>query len=174
MIEACVSNASPLITLSKIGQLGLAKRLYGRVLIGPATKVEAIDRGQALGAPDVATMTHALAEGWLESVGLSQPQAREVAGLMRSHRIGPGEAEALILARDLNATVLLDDKEARAIANAWNLSLAGTLLVLYEGYARRALTETEFLQAIRDAGTHLWIHPDVIAELVKRIEKVRK
>lgn len=58
---------------------------------------------------------------------------------------GRGEKEAIALALDLNALVVLDDKRARGHARRMGLRLAGTLGVLLRlhrlGFATRSLEE---------------------------------
>lgn len=47
-----VSNAGPLIHLTKIGRLKLLKELFESVIIPRTVKIEVVDRGKEKGAPD--------------------------------------------------------------------------------------------------------------------------
>ena len=47
-----VSNAGPLIHLTKIGRLNLLKELFKSVVIPKTVKIEVIERGKERGAPD--------------------------------------------------------------------------------------------------------------------------
>jgi len=89
-----VPNTSPLIALSNIGELDLLRFLFERIIIPRGVAEEF---GETL--PD-----------WIE---VRDVQNRIVVDLMRE-RLHKGEAEAIALAIELNADlVIIDDKSAR-------------------------------------------------------------
>ena len=94
------SNTSPLIALAKIRRLQLLKDLYGSVLISPFVKVECIDKGKEIGAPDAYEIEKAAQEGWIKAAALERKWKTRVNNLMQRAPIGQGEAEALIIARE--------------------------------------------------------------------------
>lgn len=51
---------------------------------------------------------------------------------MRSQRLDQGESEAIVLAQELGATLLIDERKARTIAAALGIPLTGTVGVLLE------------------------------------------
>ena len=77
---AVTSNTSPLIALAKIRRLQLLKDLYGSVVMPPFVKVECIDNGKEIGAPDAYEIEKAVQEGWIKSATL------EGSGRPASHR----------------------------------------------------------------------------------------
>lgn len=99
-----VSDSSPLILLSAIGQLELLHRLFGEVMVPPAVLREVVDSGRGRpGALEIARL------GWVRrlsppAVGLPLPVAR----------LGGGEAEAIALAQALppETSIILDDPPA--------------------------------------------------------------
>lgn len=98
-----VSDASPLIALQQIGQLGLLGTIFGTVLIPPAVAREALSVEQP---------------SWIFERALTKPLAPAVvaAGL------GPGESEAISLALELRADrVIVDDLPARNLAQRLNI-----------------------------------------------------
>jgi len=103
-----VSNASPLVALSAIGQLDLLHALYHKLLIPEAVHVEVVERGvDRIGA-------HAVAQAdWIlrrSVVGHEHVQAY-------MQVVDWGEAEAIVLASEAKADlVLLDDLAARQLA----------------------------------------------------------
>ena len=118
-----VSNASPLIALEQIGHLQLLEQLFGSVLIPPAVVREV--------AATVAV------PGWIEQHGLAQP----VGPRILSASLGPGESEAISLALETRAQlVLLDDRPARRLAQALHLPVIGTLGILLAAKRRQLLT----------------------------------
>ncbi len=110
-----VSNASPLIFLSKIDSLGLLPQCFSEVLMPPAVAVET-----GMDLPDF-IRPHPLSE-------IGEAFVRGAIGTL--HR---GELEALTLARELAIDlVAIDDRAARRKAVQMGLKPIGTvgLLVL--------------------------------------------
>lgn len=111
-MSGAVSDASPLIALHEIGQLGLLGTILGTVLIPPAVGREALGVERP---------------SWIVERALTKPLAPAVvrAGL------GRGESEAISLALELRADrVLLDDLPARRLAQRLNIPVIGTLGIL--------------------------------------------
>ncbi len=170
----CTSNTSPLIGLAKIGRLELLRRLFGEVVITPAVKVESVDRGKEIGAPEVAEIEKGLDEGWIKLRTLTAKERREVSGLMARANLGLGEAEALISARASDLMVILDDKEARAVAKSWRLKYTGTVMILYQALNKNLLNYDEFVEAVGELAKVIWISPAVMGEIITRAKEVRK
>lgn len=68
--------------------------------------------------------------------------------------LGGGELSVILLAKQLNAVVVLDDKLARAQAMALELKVAGTLGLLADGLKRRWLTDDQCLGIVRRLHTN--------------------
>jgi predicted nucleic acid-binding protein len=117
-----VSNASPLIALQQIGHLQLLEQLFGAVLIPPAVAREV--------APTVAL------PAWIGQQVLTQPVGPKILGAS----LGPGESEAISLALETRARlIMLDDRPARRLAQALHLSIIGTLGILLAAKRRQLL-----------------------------------
>jgi len=119
-MAAVVADTSPLIALHQLGQLSLLQRLFGEVLVPPAVEREA---------------TPSLPErpAWIRTVTPAQPISSEV---LRAS-LGPGESEALSLALELRADiVILDERQARRLALGLGLPVVGTAGILLR--AKRA------------------------------------
>lgn len=168
------SNSSPLIALGKTGRLGLLKDLYGTVLIPPSVKKEAVDKGKAIGAADAYEIEKALQDGWVSEAPLSTRAGALAERLFRGGQIGRGEAEAIALAEEKKLQVILDDAEARAVARGLQIRHLGTVMVVYEAFVRRLITFGECVSILTDLSRVLWIAPDVIAEILRRAQEVRK
>ena len=101
MIVVC--NSSPLIALAKIERLDLLKSLFGRIFIPEAVWEEVALKGR--GKPGGEGMEEAI-NLWVEKRDVQDKLAVEI--LLTD--LGIGEAETIILAKELNADiVLLDD-----------------------------------------------------------------
>lgn len=119
-----VSNSSPLITLSRVGQLDLLREFYARVLIAKEVYDEVAVAG--FGLPGAAEIRHA---DWIET---RQPPTRPSESLEAlCQGLGAGERGTIYLARALRANlVLIDEAKARRIAKRAELTIAGSLAVL--------------------------------------------
>jgi len=168
------SNTSPIVALAKIGRLGVLKALYGTLFITHFVKVESVDRGREIGAPDALEIERAIDEGWIKVGKLTRRQSLKIRRLVDEADIGLGEAGALTLAKDRKMMAILDDKEARAIAKSWNLEYTSTVMVLYEAFVKNLISYDELIEDLAKLTKVMWISTDVITEIIKRAEKVRK
>lgn len=168
------SNTSPVILLAKIGRLELLKGLYQNVLITPFVKVECVDRGKDLGAPDALIIENAIEAGWIQVVDLTRDQELKARRLVQETHIGLGEASALVLAKDKEIMAILDDKEARAIGKSWGVEYTGTVMVLYEAFNKKATSYDELVDDLAKLAKVMWIGTDVITEIIKQAKSVRK
>jgi uncharacterized protein len=130
------SNSSPLIALGQIGRLDLLPALFGSVLVPQAV----IDE----------TRASVGSRPWLRQTRLTQPIPESIA-LARLDR-GEQEALALAIERD-HLPIILDDLDARRVAERLHLPMTGTLGVLVvakrRGLLRSLRTEIEALQSVR-------------------------
>lgn len=116
-----VGDSSPLIALAIIGQLELLPRLYSRVVIPPDVWEEITINGAGLpGALAVSRLT------WLDIQTPSSELLKPLTILLDR-----GEAQAIALALSIpESTVLLDDAQARRVAERFGVSRIGTLGIL--------------------------------------------
>ncbi|MEX2299470.1 MAG: hypothetical protein WD733_00965 [Bryobacterales bacterium] len=127
-----VSDASPLIALARVGQLGLLSAFYGRVLIAAEVYDEVTVAGHGLpGAEEVRRAS------WIET---AKPAAEPNSVLRRAlEGLGAGERGTILLAHTISADlVLVDDAKARRAARQAGLTVLGCLGVL-EAAARKTL-----------------------------------
>lgn len=117
-----VSDTSPIINLAAVGRLELLPALFGKVIIPEKVFEEIVVTGQGLpGAEEIRTAP------WVEVKAVSDKQ--KVKSLLT--KIHPGEAEAIVLSLELHAdVVILDDADARAIAQSLEVEFTGLLGVL--------------------------------------------
>jgi len=169
-----VTNTSPVILLARIGRLGLLKNLYGSVLMSPFVKAECVDKGREAGARDVPEIEKGIREGWVQLVSLDREELQEARRLLDEARIGQGEAEALVLSKRRHMLAVLDDKEARALAKGWNLEHTSTVMVLFEAFKRELISYDELVEDLAKLTSIMWISTDVITEVIRRANEVRR
>lgn len=116
-----IGDSSPLIALSIIQQLELLPKLYQRVVIPHKVWEEITINGAGLPG--------ALAISRLDWLIIEKPAQELLSPL--SILLDPGEAEAIALAMSLpESTVLLDDAQARRVAERFGVNRIGTLGIL--------------------------------------------
>lgn len=127
-----VADTSPVNYLVLLEQTALLPALYTRVFLPPAVVLELRDPE----APEAVQAWAASLPSWCE---VKRP-ASEVATSSLAH-LGAGEQEAIVLAQELRADVLLiDEVDGRCAARARALTVTGTLGVL-ERAAERGLID---------------------------------
>lgn len=116
-----VADSGPLISLAIIEQLDLLPQLYKEVMVPPAVWYEVTEKGKG--------MPGALAVSQQEWLSIQTPQPQILTPL--SILVDPGEAEAIALAQTVsNSIVLLDDAQARRVAERFDIPRIGTLGLL--------------------------------------------
>ncbi len=116
-----VANSTPLIALSKIGLFELLKEYFGEIIITGEVYAEVVTRGGDLfGAKEVST------SDWIKIIDPDNKLAVE----SLSVHLGRGEAEAIILAKEKNALLIIDDKDGRTMAANLDIPVTGTVGLL--------------------------------------------
>lgn len=169
-----VLDASPLIVLAKIRRLSLIRDLYREALIGRVVWTEVVDQGRAISAPGLEQAERALEECWLGTVSLAAGEREWMRRALKRLRIDEGEAEALALARSRGLLLVVDDKEARAVAAAFRVSYIGTVGVLLEAMIRGFLHCDEFEDSITQVSRVMWVSPAVVAEVLRRAREGKR
>lgn len=121
-----VSDASPLINLAAIGHLDLLRALYGTVCIPNAVHREVTRFEEQPGADAVQSLE------WVKAQSCPRPDLATALG----QDLDAGEAEAIALAVDTGALLLIDERAGRRAASRLDVSRLGLLGVLVE--AKRA------------------------------------
>jgi predicted nucleic acid-binding protein len=163
-----IADATVLIALAKTGRLGLLRDLYGNVGVGPAAKTEVIEGGRGIHAPEVSAIEAAFGSKWMREIKPNAGDRRVARRILKGSRLHEGEAEAIALAASRGAMVLLDDKEARLMAEATGVRYMGTAGVLLEAFFRGKLDFARLEAAIHDLSRVLWLSPEVVAEILRR------
>ena len=141
-----VSNASVLIGLSSIGKLFLVRERFPQgILIPEAVRREVIDEGE--GRPGAREISESK---WIK---VQKVGDRRIVDLLRTE-LDEGEAEAIALAREVEAgVILLDERDARRAAKRMNLKVLGTVGVLiWAKKVGKLMTLKDELEGLRDHG----------------------
>ena len=118
-----VCNASVLIGLSSIGKLSLLRERFPQgILIPEAVRREVIDEGE--GRPGASEISES------EWIKIHKVEDKRIVELLLGE-LDKGEAEAIALAREMGAgIILLDERDARRAAKRMKLKVLGTVGML--------------------------------------------
>ena len=127
-----VSNASPLISLSKAGALEILPNLFGRITLA----AEVFHEITVVGAGRPAA-TGVQAATWIEVKHASN--AARLNSWKTQYRLGLGELATILLAQELSADLaIVDERAARRLAQKQGVKVIGCIGIL-EVAARKGL-----------------------------------
>lgn len=122
-----VSDTSPITNLAVIGQLDLLRELYQKVILPEAVYRELTASGGQHPGAIVSSLD------WIEV----QPGTNQSLVTALRIELDEGEAEAIVLAQQVSADLLLmDERRGRAVAERFGLRVMGLLGVLVEARQR--------------------------------------
>lgn len=148
-MSGVVSNSSPLIYLARLHDFHLLPQFFSSVVIPPAVYDEVVlASGRQPGAAEV---EQALGQ-WLHLA--PAPDNQEVRRLMQEAAIHRGESEALLVARNQSAElVLVDDRRAIEQARRMGLVTVRTTALYLKAKRRGWIPGVRAkLEALRSAG----------------------
>ncbi len=127
-----VSDSSPIISLSMIGQLELLRELYQEIILPQAVYQEIVEEGRHRPG-----FSEVLEADWIITRSISSESLSKVLAL----NLGKGEAEAITLASDVHAELLLmDERKGRRVAFKLGIDVVGILGVLVEAKHKSLIT----------------------------------
>jgi uncharacterized protein len=157
-----IADSSPLISLAIIGQLDLLPQLYKSVLLPPAVWNEVTVQGAGLpGAQAVSVAT------WL-TIQAPESAISEPLSIL----LDRGEAEAIALAQTTpNSIVLLDDAQARRVAERLGIRRIGTLGILRRAKKAGLIAELKiYLEQLRAQG--IYIRASLVTAILQDVGEV--
>jgi predicted nucleic acid-binding protein len=158
-----VADTSPLNYFIRLNRPDVLCEIYGRVLVPHAVLIEM----QHSDAPAEVRAWASAPPGWLEAM-----QARQLDATLAAE-LGAGEREAISLALELHADVLLiDERTGRQQAEARHIKVAGTLAVLLQASLRGYLDLPDAMKQLRQFGFRA--SASVEASMLARYEQAKK
>lgn len=154
-----VSDTSPLLNLAVIGQLELLHLLYGD--IPQAVYDELVDTGADMPGSNTIQSTSWITVKHVENRLL-------VTSL--SLQLDDGEAEALALATELEADLLLvDERKARVVAVHLGLKFTGLLGVLVEAKHKAHISSIKPVLNLLISQAGFWIAPTLYDHILETV-----
>jgi uncharacterized protein len=146
-----VSNSTPLINFAAIRRLDILQMLFGTVTIPPAVEQELLERGH-----QYPSMTEIKRATFIIKQDIYNVMMRDTL----TFDLDIGEAEAITLALEQKATLLLLDEIAgRMKAEAYGLTFVGSIGCLLEAKHRGIIPAVKPLLDAMQQEARFWINP---------------
>jgi len=151
-----ISNTTPIISLLKVDKLDLLKELYEKMIVPKAVYLEIENGKEKPYYQDLSQID------WIEIQEIINPDSRAY-----FLDLDDGEAEVLILAKEINADlVIMDEIMGRRYSKQLGFNLTGTIGILLKS------KEKGFIESIKGLLTELikkgtWISPKLISKAIR-------
>jgi len=147
-----VADTTPLISLMKVGRLGLIHDLFGEILIPNAVYEELTDNPRFPEESKQIKQSQFIKKTKIEDT-------RAVDLLKRSSGLDAGESEAIVLSDSMKASLLLmDEMKGRRVARRMGIHLMGTIGILTIAYKAELMTRADVLNCVeilKTEGRHI-------------------
>jgi len=150
-----ISNSSPLIHLSMIGELTLLRYFFDEIIVPEAVYRECVIEGK--NREDAKRIGKAK---WIKVAKIKNTDLKKAFMMV----LDEGEAEAITLALEKSADlILLDEYEARN----YTLNVTGTIGVLIRAkYRGKIATLKDVLEKLKETG--FWLNDDLYTKILKK------
>ncbi|WP_339138807.1 MAG: DUF3368 domain-containing protein [Candidatus Electrothrix sp. GW3-4] len=154
-----VSNSTPLINFAATNRLDILEQLFGTVVIPPAVAYEVLEGSHRYPSMSVIREAKCIAKQDIGNMMLRDALLID---------LDPGEAEAITLALEQKADLLLLDEIAgRTIAESYGLVFTGSIGCLIKAKQAGIIPAVKpLLDAIRDEA-RFWLHPRLYARILQ-------
>lgn len=159
-MKVVISDTSALSALFRLDQLAILPKLYGKVIIPPAVFAELM-KLESLGFQT----TPLQQASWLSVLA---PARRDMVEELM-HTLDAGEAEAITLAREQQADLLIiDEMQGRKVAAEMNLPVIGLLGVLLEAKQKGHVPALKpLMQSLKSIG--FFISPSLYTLVLQQV-----
>jgi uncharacterized protein len=158
-----VAESGPLIAFARMGRLNLLRQVVGELVISAAVYEELTGRGHE--RPGAA---EAVRGEWMQRrmVG-NQAMVAQLPAVLHA-----GEREAIVLAEELQAQLLIDEQRGRNMATTRGVTVLGSLRILIEAKRRGLIDRAQpLLDAMLAAG--YWIDEELLPPFFQEIGEQR-
>lgn len=156
-----ISNATPLIVLSKINKLYLLHELFGEIIVPEEVYKEVIIYGK-----DKLGIESLKEARWIKREKVKDKLAVEVL----LPELDRGEAEAIVLAKEnKNTLLLIDNKKPYNKAKLMRIKVQRTLSILISCYKKGLISDFKnIIDEIKAKG--FWISEEIYQGVLRQVE----
>ena len=142
-----VADSGPILSFARANRLDILEKVTGGLTVPQAVWDEIVVKGAGRPASRIVAE-----QGWIRSRTLRDPSLAE----QLPERLHRGEREAIVLAKELDAHLLVDDYQARREARRLGIDHFGSLRVLKEAKDGSLIDEVRpVLDQLVSTGTYL-------------------
>ena len=134
-----VSNSSPIISLGTVGKLELLRKGCKEVLIPSGVYEEISEKKES---PEFISLQKGIEEKWIKVEKI------ELLPLLKTNTPGQGEKEAISLAAQHKAILIIDDDTAKAYATIMGVEAHGTLYILILAVHKNIVSKKEAIEIL--------------------------
>ncbi|WP_392531253.1 DUF3368 domain-containing protein [Nostoc sp. C117] len=154
-----VCNATPLINFAAINRLDILGAVFGQIVIPQAV----YEKTTFTGFPGSEFVLQAIASEWLQVRSISSIE------LNIPPELDKGEREAITLAIETGETrILLDEREARQVAQSLGLQVIGTLGILLLSKNKNIITQVKPLLDAMINTTQYWVSRSLYEKVLQQ------
>lgn len=163
-----VMNSGPLICLSKINVLYILEELYEQIIIPYEVYQEVVINGLKAGKDDAKTASIFLKNSSKMKIDTKTSIIEDVRD---NSVLGAGEKAAISVAKDENCLLLIDDFNARTVANSLNIKIKGSIGVLVEAFKRSIINQHQLKYLLTEIGERkdIWISERLCNEVIAQL-----
>ena len=168
-MKPLIFDATPLIYLGKIGLIGKIEHFSEKKYLTESVYKEVVVEGKKSGKPEVFLIEKVIRAGIIQKKAPTNKQYIEY--LKENPRIHEGDADTLALASELDGIALLDDDEARGMAEIERIDHHGTIYLLLRMMKMGLLTNEETLESVDEMIHKGWrCSTELYAGILKAIQ----
>ena len=154
-----ISNATPLINFASINRLDILQSVFDKIIIPQAVYQETT----LLSFPQSQLIIQATHSDWLDVYDVTLQMNN------LSSKLDTGEKEVIALAIEINERkVLLDEKEARRVAQEFGLQIIGTIGILLLAKNKQVIPKiAPLLDSMIDVAQY-WVSQSLYQQVLKQ------
>ena len=162
-----VSDSTPLIHIAKVGRLDILFSLYQEIIITEEVYREVVEEGLILEQKDAVLIKEYIGKRiHVKNANSSSSY------LVEKYSIHKGEADSITLALEINALILMNERDGRNAAKSEGLKVKGSIGVLFDALREEVIDREEalgILSRFRDSPQDFWIEADIIKLAIEKI-----
>ncbi len=170
-MKTLVFDATPLIYLGKVNLIEKIKQFPEDKYTTESVYREVVEEGKKEGKPEVMLIESLVKDG---AIKIKTPADDVYVSRLRENpKIHEGDADVLALAYDLDGVALMDDEEARGVADIEGIEHHGTIYLLLRMMKMKLLTKDEALAGLNEMIRMGWrCSTELYAEMLSAIESI--
>ena len=156
-----ISNSSPIMNLAIIDQLHLVQELFGEIIIPKEVWSELIIEGKGKPGTNEIEKVKWIKVEEVKNISLVKTLTKD---------LDVGESAAIALAIEKKADLLLlDETDARNLAEFYNLIKTGVIGILMKAKKRSLIKEIKPMLDKLRIHAHFWIKPDLYDAILSKM-----